>query len=138
MITDSEVLAAMRKNSKDPTSDGHDAARRVVQRDHFRRLYEPNMQDRESHLEPARAVADWARERHGDDKVRRVHKVKDPGERNFPVTKFDGTVESSLRLSKPLAELPPAVYDGVFIDAQVYARTREELDGALPGILTSS
>jgi hypothetical protein len=96
------------------------------------------MQDRESHLELARAVADWARERHGDDKVRRVRKVKDPGERNFPVTKFDGTLESSLRLPKPLAELPPAAYDGVFIDAQVYARTREEFDGALPGILTSS
>jgi HD superfamily phosphohydrolase len=45
---------------------------------------------------------------------------------------------ASLRLPKPLAELPRAAYDGVFIDAQVYARTREEFDGALPGILTSS
>lgn len=95
------------------------------------------MQDRERHLEPAKAVADWATERYGADKVCWVRKAKDPGERDFPVSKFDGTVESSLALSKPLAELPPALYDGVFIESQACEQAREELDDALSEVLAS-
>lgn len=136
-LTDSEVLAAMREQRSDPASDGHDAARRVVERDHFRRLYEPTTQDREHHLEPARAVADWASERYGAHKVRWVRKAKDPGERDFPVSKFDGTVESSLALSKPLSDLPPALYDGVFIDSQACDQARGELDDKLSEVLAS-
>lgn len=135
-ITDSEVSSAMRARSTNPASDGHDPARRVVQRDHFRRLYEPRMRDRERHLDPAGAVADWARSRYGDDKVRRVRKAKDPGERDFPVSKFDETTESSLTLSKPLAELPPALYDGVFVDSHVHVQAQQDLDdAALSGVL---
>lgn len=89
-LTDSEVLAGMRTAARDTQAAGHDAARRVVRRDHFRRLYEPTPEDTERHLDPAGAVARWATARYGGERVRRVSSTKAPGAVGFPVRLFDG------------------------------------------------
>lgn len=100
-MTDSEVLAGMRTATRDTQAAGHDPARRVVRRAHFRRLYEPTPEDAERHLDPTGAVADWATSRYGDVQVRRV--------------------SSSMR------SVPSATYDGVFIHESL----RDEASQAL-------
>lgn len=134
-MTDSEVLSAMRARSRDPDSPGHEPARRVVQRDHFRRLYEPKPGDQELNLDPAVAVCNWAEVQFGRDSIRRIRKTKGPGARDFPVIKFDASVESSIALSRPLAHLPSALYDGVFIDSSAHDQAQRTLDREFSGIL---
>lgn len=136
-MTDSHVLVAMRESSADIEAPGHEPARRIMHRDHYRRLYEPSPPDAERCLEPADAVERWARGHFGDQAVRRVRSSKGAGAMDFPVRSFDGRVGSSLSLSAALQSLPDATYDGVFIDGAHHEDATRELARDLFDILDS-
>lgn len=126
-LTDSHVLVAMRDAARNADLDGHEAARRIMQRDHYRRLYEPAPADLDRSLDPAAAVEQWAIDRYGNLAVRRIRPTKGAGAVDFPVRAFDGRVGSSLSRSKALSQVPDAAYDGVFIDGV-------HLDDATPAL----
>jgi hypothetical protein len=44
-LTDNEVTAAFLKAASDPGQKGHEAASRIVRRNHFKRLYQRNPED---------------------------------------------------------------------------------------------
>ena len=69
-ITDSEVTAAIRAAAIREGEPGHDPASRIVNRQHFKRIYERNPFDLDKTLEPGKAVHDAAVARYGQEKVR--------------------------------------------------------------------
>src|SRR5947207_1456497 len=60
-MTDNEVTAAFRKAAREPGSRGHESAKRIVQRDHYRLLYQRNPDDVAVNPEAARAVFEAAK-----------------------------------------------------------------------------
>jgi HD superfamily phosphohydrolase len=54
--TDNEVTAAILKASRDPSAPGHDPARRISRREHFKLIYQRHPDDVKINKEPGKAV----------------------------------------------------------------------------------
>jgi HD superfamily phosphohydrolase len=116
-LTDNEVTPAILQAARDGAMPGHDAARRIVERDHFRLIYQRNPVDAEVNPAAAQAVYAAAVARLGAEKVRRD--MREPGSEgvDFPVLTKDHRVASSLTMSETLRSIPPAGFDFVFVEA---------------------
>jgi HD superfamily phosphohydrolase len=116
-LTDNEVMAAILKAARDPGSPGHDAARRIVVRDHFRLVYKRDPLDAGVNPDAAEAVYTAARERFGAENVRRDARPAKSEGVDFPVLTKDQRVKSSLKVSDVLLNIPSTAFDFVFIEA---------------------
>ena len=118
-LTDIEVLVAMREAAISPGAAGADEARRILRRDHFRRVYDRKPSDLQIVTEPGKAIADALAEIQGADKVKHRKISSGSGWVEFPVRVHDGDIVSSMSLSQTLRSLPPIVVDQVFVDASI-------------------
>ncbi len=115
-LTDNEVTAAMSRAAEDPLAPGHDPARRLLRREHFRLLYERNPMDVARTRNPGQAVAQAAMAEFGAENVR-YDWYRPKGEApDFPVLMSDGSVVPSPALSTALRQLPSISVDAVYID----------------------
>jgi len=121
-ITDAEVLAAIHKACATPSSSNHILAKRIQCRDHFRFFYLASSGDKQGgKLVPGKTIAAAAIEQFGKIAIRYDHippKVSAP---NFPVRRYDGTIESSLKSSPILEKLPSIEVDTVYCDKSILA-----------------
>jgi HD superfamily phosphohydrolase len=127
-LTDNEVTAAILEAAYDDTKPGHHHARRTVQRDHFRLLYQQNPEDLKLNPEAGRVVFEKVRERYGEEKVRRDAYAETPGVYDFPVLMKDGRVMSGYNLSTVLQNLPVAAFDYTFVSPDVIEEARPWLE----------
>ena len=114
-MTDNEVMAALLFAARQPDLPGHVPARRLVNRDHFRILYERNPDDVKMNPEAAKAVFEEASCRYNGtnvyyDSYRETSRAID-----FPVLTRDGRIVSCLALSDTLNRVPIVAVDFVFI-----------------------
>lgn len=127
-LTDNEILAAARIANRDPNDPAHEPASRILQRKHFRLLYERTPSDRRVNFEAERAIYRAAAERYGIAHVRFDQYAQRSTPLNFPVLMKDDSIQSSLDLSTTLNAVPTAAVDYVFIapehlaDAQAWLR----------------
>ncbi len=63
--TDDAVWEGMRHSARDRDHPAHEAARRIVERRHFKQLFEQTPDDRRLTSEPGKAVHAWALGRYG-------------------------------------------------------------------------
>ena len=118
--TDIQVLAAIaeraRSTDNDPTTL---AAKRIAQRDHFKRVYSGVEADRRINLEPGNAIAQAISNEFGDSTV--IHDALVPGGSlvDFPVLQPDGRIASSLNVSSVLPNIPVAAIDYVFVESSI-------------------
>ena len=113
---DTEVIYALREASLDPTKPGHEWAKRIATRDHFRLIYSGgNPRDRDIFPNPGQAIAAACQQRYGNSNVR--HQAIKPGGpvSDFPVLDHDGQVVSSRHLSDTLRSTPTASADYMFV-----------------------
>lgn len=118
-LTDNDVLIAIRDAAADRGLPGHEPARRIAERDHFKLLYERNSSDLEISLEPSSAILAWISDKWGADKVRMKRSTKRGGSLQFPVRTHDDRVASSFSLSETLKNLPDASYDRVYVAPEI-------------------
>ncbi len=127
-MTDDEVLVAIRQVSNDVGSRGHDAARRILTREHFRRVYEPNASDMQ--ILPAErateAVYDAICSEFGEANVRCDSYAKGT-EVNFQVLSHDGSIAPCLRYSDLLGHVPETVAYYVFVAPELLSRAEQWL-----------
>ena len=115
-MTDNEVLSGILQVADDSSRKGHNQARRIVDRRHFRLLYESNPVDVEKNLKSVELVYEAARVEFGNDAVRHDPYESEGGSEEFPVYLRDGSIESSLKLSETLRKGPSFSVDYVFVD----------------------
>jgi uncharacterized protein len=111
-LTDNEVLVEIAAAAKDPKAPGHDPARRIQQREHFRVAYVRSPDDPPGTIE---AVAKAASEQFGPENVRYGKSPRRPDQPDFPVMERDGSSVSSLALSEVLKRLPASRDEYVFV-----------------------
>ncbi len=114
-MTDNEVLAALLAASRAENHKGHDAARRIVKRRHYRKLYEKNPEDLRINPGAGRRVFDELCSRYGAAAVRLDSYTAKNSVAEFPVLCSDGRIFSSYDLSETIQRLPIASFDYVFI-----------------------
>jgi HD superfamily phosphohydrolase len=124
-MTDNEVTAALLAAARDPQDAGHEPARRVVERDHFRVAYQRGAQDtRESMHDLAQA----ARERYGAEHVRHAGGSRGSDPVFFAVRDRDGRSVSSLALSAVLNDIPASRNEYIFVAAEQRREAARWLD----------
>jgi uncharacterized protein len=133
-LTDNEVLAAIAVAAEDPSAGGHDPARRIQRREHFRVAYVRDPEDPPNTIE---AIAKAAGEVFGPDNVRFGKSPRRPDPPDFPVRERDGSSVSSLALSDVLKTLPASRDEYVFVPKELrekakawIKRERETIIGA--------
>ena len=114
-MTDNEVTAALISAAFDASKPGHEAARWIICREHFRVLYERNPTDLAVNSESASAIFDAAVKQFGAESVRADKYTQKGGSHDFPVLQRDGEPVSSLALSETLKAIPIFAIDYVFV-----------------------
>lgn len=124
-ISDVEVLSAIRKANASPNSTQHEFAERIECREHFHLFYAASPKDRQAgklkhgKLQPGKLIAEAAEKKFGKKSIRYDYyppKIPAP---EFPVRMYDGTIESSLKVSQILAKMPAVEVDSVYCDKKL-------------------
>jgi hypothetical protein len=123
-MTDNEVLAGVLQVAGDQSRKGHEQARRIMDRQHFRLLYESSPLDLELNLKSVDLVYEAARREFGDGAVRHDPYESEGGSEDFPVYLRDGNIASSVKLSETLREGPSFSVDYVFVDPNSKEKAR--------------
>lgn len=134
-ITDNEVTASILKASRDPALLGHDPARRIAKRQHFKLFYSRHPDDMKINLQPGKAVYEAAKGEFGDENVRWDHQPAKGRAPDFPVIPKEGPIASSMAMSEPLNHLPAASFDYVFVNPTLRGKARAWLDAKRSDIL---
>lgn len=114
--TDNEISVELFKAARNEKHPGHDPARRIINREHFRLLYQRDPNDIAKNPEAGKLIFDEACKKFGEANVRYdTYKQKGSG-LNFPVLSMDGRIASSLAMSEALKTVPIVAVDYVFIN----------------------
>jgi len=134
-ITDNEVMAAVLKAARNEKAEGHEPAKRIVHRLHFRCLYQRNPDDIEVNPAAGDHVFEAAKLKFGESHVRRDQYTKG-GAPDFPVKARDERIVSSASLSETLSRELLTVVDLVFIDPRDMKQAEVWLDENRQTIIT--
>lgn len=115
-MTDTQVLAAMAEAARDNSRPGHDPARRIMQRQHFREVWKRNPADSRAVPNAGQVIYDAAVEEFGAESIRRDWLAPEAPYIEFPVWfRDENRVTSAQELSDVLPRLPAAGFDYVFV-----------------------
>ena len=127
-LTDNEVTSEMLKAARFNKERGHLHADRIVNRRHFKVIYERNPTDLEINPEAGEAVFDALSKEFGEQSFRHDRYSQEGSAPDFPVELRDGSVVSSLAKSQTLSNIPFVSIDCVFAEGSVYEQVKEWLD----------
>ncbi|MBN2717052.1 MAG: HD domain-containing protein [Deltaproteobacteria bacterium] len=134
-VTDNEVMAGILKAARNEHANGHDAAKRIVERTHFRCLYEWNPDDIAVNPEAGNQIFEAAATEFGEPGVRRDEYSK-TSPTDFPVKAKDERIISFTSVSDILRNALLQRVDLVFIDPCYIQRAREWLSDNRASIIT--
>jgi HD superfamily phosphohydrolase len=128
-LTDNEVLSAMYDACVDETKPGHDAARRIIARSHYKRVYEFNPDDLKINPYAASAIYKELKNQFDESKLRFDHQKPKSSANNFPVLRSDnGKIVSALSLSETLNHIPSARAEFIFADPEISSNVTKWLE----------
>ena len=117
--TDNEVLAAIRAAARDAQAPGHDAARRIIKREHFRIAYHRQPDDIGARSLATPAIAEATANEFGAERVRYGASPRRGDPPDFQVLDRDGASVSSLSLSEVLTKLPASRDEYVLVEPSI-------------------
>ncbi len=135
-MTDAEVLVGLRQSAQNPDAPGHEPARRLIHREHFKVLWERNQPDLEKNSDAGRVIFEAAGEEFGQDKVRRPPPINPRAATiDFPVLLRGDRISSAQSESDVLQKLPPIASDNVYVEPALRDQARTWLRGNIVEIL---
>jgi len=137
-LTDNEVLSEISIAASDESHPGHDPAKRIVSRGHFRVLYERNPMDAEKNPEAGESILNAASEKYGPENVRHDRYIQKQSANIFPIRSRDERIISSIAASEVLKKVPLVNIDYVFINPEVQEDARNWLEASRDDIIKST
>ena len=136
-LTDNEVMADIWRASRDPSLPGHDAAERIVMRNHYRVLYTRNPDDIMKYREAGLAIYTAACAAFGKENVRHDRPKIPASQAAFPVLEPDERIVSSLLKSDVLRHIPEVAVDTVYMRPELLDAGRAWLNRNRESIIES-
>ena len=124
-ITDSEVTTAMREAEKKPSHKGHIHAKRIIQREHFKRIYSRNPNDAIINPDAGEALYNALRDKFGKKHFYHDRYHQKGASLEFPVRMSDGQVNSSYEVSDVIRKTPKVNIDYVFASRKLFDQASE-------------
>lgn len=136
-LTDNEVMAGLLSSSRDKNLPGHDAAVCIIERRHFRRIYEVSPSDKKIALNSLQLIYQALSAKYGVENVK--FKTRNPTSegRHFPVLTSSGYCESSTNLSETFHKMPVVAANNVYIHPDLRDEAKSWLDREKSRILNS-
>jgi uncharacterized protein len=134
-VNDNDVLSAIAAAARDPGASGHDPARRIQNREHFRVAHLRKPEDPPG---ATKAIAAAAAEQFGEDNVRYGASPRRPDPPDFPVRERDGNSYSSLSLSDVLRTLPASRDEYVFVAPELRDEAKTWIDNERERIIDAA
>lgn len=118
-ITDEEIYSAIRNAARKEVKPGHTHAKRIINRDHYRKVYAVNPEDAE--ISPFAIESIYSRlcSEFGEDHIRKDKYSKGGQIDDFPVLSDDGRIMSSLSCSRTLSQLPSTNIGFIFVNPSI-------------------
>ena len=123
--TDTKVTAGMLEAANDPAHSAHTYAGRIVDRQHFRRVYTRRPADLNYCQNPGRVLAGALKQEFGPENVKAIERVEGGAVVSFPVLDGNGDVVDAQELSQTLGRIPPATYDYVLVEPAIREAARD-------------
>lgn len=136
-MTDNEVTAAMLLAARKADKPGHVHAKRIVDRQHFKRIYERTPADQKVNRQSVDLVYAALVEKFGADHIRRDAYPPKAAALDFPVLQSNQKVESSINLSETLQKIPSATFDLLLCDRAILKEAASFLEANREMILNS-
>ncbi|MGW9330471.1 HD domain-containing protein [Bosea sp. NPDC055594] len=128
-MTDAEVISGIRQCAIDPQHQAHDAASRIQNRNHFRRVFTGVPGDKAGAvLEPGKALFEQACKVFGDERLRHDYVPPKASTPDFPVLLYDGAVASCHGLSQVMENIPTMEVDSIYCCQSVQADVKQWLE----------
>ncbi len=118
-LTDNEVISALLSAAREPSAKGHLHAKRIVDRLHFKRIYERTPADQKINLRSVDLIYAALIKEFGTNMLRRDSYPPKSVALDFPVLQSNGGIESSINLSETLTKIPSATFDLLFCDREI-------------------
>lgn len=106
-LTDNEVLKALAAAALSEGSEGHDAAVRIMKRQHFRMVYEQNPEDQRVNPKAVEAIGEALATALGPESVRSRIEPGNPQQINFPILRENSEISGSIVDSSIYADFKP-------------------------------
>jgi hypothetical protein len=136
-VTDNEVFSELYRAYRQREHPGYDQARRIIERQHYRKVYERNPSDQAIRIDATYAVFNALAEEFERENVWPDTPSKKAGRVSFPVLMFDGQVELSSAVSEVLARLPSVTKEYVFACPELRNKIKQWLGNNRDSVLKS-
>ena len=127
-ITDNEITASILEAAGNADLEGHKSARCIINREHFRCIYQRNPEDILKNSDAATAIFNAACDRFGAENIRVDRYKQKGGGPDFPVYTRDERIISSLVISEVLTQLPVIATDYVFVSPEIRVEVEKWLE----------
>ncbi len=134
-VTDNEITAALGTACADPGARGHKAAKSIVERRHFKKVYQRLEEDISIDIDAPDRIFERVSKEFGPENMRfdSYRQRSDPSE--FPVLLDDGKVGSSMSLSDVIVNLPLTAIDFIFCVPEISDEAGRWIDANRTSIL---
>lgn len=126
-LTDNEVTAALHHAAREKDRAGYEHARRIVQRQHYKQIYQRNEEDVQKNPEAAQRVFEEAGSMFGPDNVKYDRYIQQNAGTDFPVLTDDDRICSSMTISTALAKIPVVAIEYVYVEPAIRERAEKWL-----------
>ncbi|MCP4134463.1 MAG: HD domain-containing protein [bacterium] len=127
-LTDNEITSSLRSACSNQDAPGRIHAERIINREHFKRLYSRIPGDMRRNPEAPELIKDAVVQEFGEEKVRFDKYPGKKGSIDYPVLLSDGSVESSLQVSRALNHIPSVAVDYIFVDSDIMDTAKKWLE----------
>jgi uncharacterized protein len=125
-LTDCEVIKAMRENSRKKGLPGHKHADILINRKHYKLLYERNPVDISERFNAPELIYNVIKSEYGSENVKYDGYLAKGGVLDFPILTNDEEIMHSTQLSKTLRDFPKFAIAYIFIN-ECYRKKAKEL-----------
>ncbi len=123
-VNDSHVIALMERAAADPGEPGHEHARRIVRREHFKLVHESLPGDFSPKSELGKQVYEELVQRFGEEMIRDFRKLEKRNPAKMPVRLRDGRIVSSAKASGVMRNTPKVKVHYVYADRMIAEEAR--------------
>lgn len=137
-LTDNEVMTAMLKASKDKSKSGYEAAKRIIYRNHFKKVYQVTEDDLQKNIDALTIIYDDLCKNFGSENIKKDSLGKKGKAVEFPVLSDNNEICLSIQKSDILKNSPNLKTNYIFVNPDIKNEVKKYIDEKKENILGST
>ena len=137
-FTDNEVMSGMLKAAKNAELRGNESAKRIIYRDHFKKIYQTTGEDIQKNIDSLDILYSNLCEKFGKKNIKKDDCRKKGGTMEFPVLSDNNKIKSSIEISDILKNIPDLKTNYIFVKSDIKDKVKKYLEENKDNILANT